>query len=87
VVAPICDARLVDFDGHLDLNPHCSGLDALLADACVLLSLLLQHGVEPDQIASSMGRSGNIEAASIIGAVIDLAAKAAPADENTEADS
>src|SRR4029078_6171854 len=64
-----------------------SGLDALLADACVLLSLLLQHGVEPDQIASSMGRSGTAEAASIIGAVIDLAAKAAPADQNTEAGS
>ena len=53
-----------------------SGLDALLADACVLLSLLMQHGLEPAQIASSMGRSGSAEPASIIGAVIDLAAKA-----------
>jgi hypothetical protein len=55
-----------------------SGLDALLADACVLLSLLLQHGVGSAQIASSMGRSGSTEAASIIGAVIDRAAKASP---------
>ena len=30
-----------------------SGLDALLADACVLLSCLMQYGVEPAQIASS----------------------------------
>src|SRR6476619_3085561 len=59
-----------------------SGLDALLADACVLLSLLMQYGVEPGQIAGSMGRSGNAEAASIIGAVIDLAANASPAAQN-----
>jgi hypothetical protein len=62
-----------------------SGLDALLADACVLLSCLMQYGVEPSQIASSMGRSGSSEPASIIGAVIDLAAKANPAAQSTEA--
>ena len=62
-----------------------SGLDALLADACVLLSCLMQYGVEPSQIAGSMGRSGNAEPASIIGAVIDLAAKACPAGQSTEA--
>jgi hypothetical protein len=51
-----------------------SSLDALLADACVVVSCLIQHGVEPRDIANSMGRLGNAEPASIIGAVIDLAA-------------
>jgi hypothetical protein len=64
-----------------------SGLDAPLADACVLLSLLMQHGVEPSQISSSMGRSGGAEAASIIGAVIDLVEKACPHAPITEAGS
>ena len=50
---------------------------------CVL-SLLLQHGVPSAQIASSMGRSGSAEPASIIGAVIDLAAKATQGSESTE---
>src|SRR5690349_18975678 len=61
-----------------------SGLDALLADACVLLSLLMQHGVGPAQIATSMGRSGSAEAASIIGAVVDLAAKACTPKDSIE---
>src|ERR1700755_2455353 len=56
-----------------------SSLDALLADACVVVSCLIQHGVEPREIASSMGRLGNAEPASIVGAVIDLAAAGAPA--------
>jgi hypothetical protein len=51
-----------------------SALDALLADACVVVSCLIQHGVEPRELAHSMGRLGNAEPASIIGAVIDLAA-------------
>jgi hypothetical protein len=51
-----------------------SNLDALLADACVVVSCLIQHGVEPSHLATSMGRLGNSEPASIIGAVIDLAA-------------
>jgi hypothetical protein len=51
-----------------------SALDALLADACVVVSCLIQHGAEPREIASSMGRLGDAEPASIIGAVIDLAA-------------
>lgn len=54
-----------------------SSLDALLTDACVLLSLLFQHGVEPQDLAHSMGRLGNAEPASVIGAVIDLAASVA----------
>ena len=59
-----------------------SALDALLADACVLVSLLVQHGVEPGELASSMGRLGGSEPASVVGAVIDLliAATAVPSE-------
>jgi hypothetical protein len=55
-----------------------SSLDALLADACVAVSCLVQHGVDPKDLAPSMGRLGNAEPASVIGAVIDLAASARP---------
>jgi hypothetical protein len=62
-----------------------SNLDALLADACVVVSCLIQHGVEPSEIAGSMGRLGNAEAASIIGAVIELAAAVGGPARTTEA--
>ena len=55
-----------------------SNMDALLADACVVVSCLIQHGVEPRELAASMGRLGNSEPASIIGAVVDLTAAASP---------
>ena len=51
-----------------------SNMDALLADACIVVSCLIQHGVEPRDLATSMGRLGNAEPASVIGAVIDLVA-------------
>ena len=51
-----------------------SGMDLLLDDACVALSLLLQHGVEPQALAHSMGRLENGAPASIIGALVDLVA-------------
>jgi hypothetical protein len=51
-----------------------SSLDALLADACVVVSCLIQHGVVPRDLAASMGRLGSTEPASIIGAVVDLVA-------------
>jgi hypothetical protein len=53
-----------------------SNMDALLADACVVVSCLIQHGVEPSDLASSMGRLGNASPASVIGAVVDLVAAA-----------
>ena len=53
-----------------------SNLDALLADACVVVSCLIQHGAEPRDLAASMGRLGNAEPASVIGAVVDLVARA-----------
>ena len=52
-------------------------LDYLLDDACVALSLLLQHGVEAGPLAASMGRLGNHRPASLIGAVVDLVAREA----------
>lgn len=53
-----------------------SNMDALLADACVVVSCLIQHGVEPRGLAASMGRLGNAEPASVIGAVVDMVAAA-----------
>ena len=53
-----------------------SAMDAILDDACVALSLLLQHGVEPAALAASMGRLGEgAVPASIIGALTDLIAR------------
>jgi len=52
-----------------------SAMDRILDDACVALSLLLQHGVEPAALAASMGRLGDGKTpASIIGALADLIA-------------
>src|SRR5215203_5700145 len=36
-----------------------SNMDALLADACVVVSCLIQHSVDPAALAASMGRLGN----------------------------
>ncbi len=49
-----------------------SSMDLLLDDACVALSLLLQHGVKPRDLAHSMGRLHDSAPASIIGALVDL---------------
>ena len=52
-----------------------SNMDGILDDACILLSLLLQHRVEPAALARSMGRLGRGgQAASVIGALADLLA-------------
>jgi hypothetical protein len=53
-----------------------SNMDALLADACVVVSCLIQHGVEPRDLSVSMGRLGDTKPASVIGAVVDLVAAA-----------
>lgn len=58
-----------------------SDLDALLDDACVALSLLLQHGVDPLRLADSMGRAGDSRRpASLIGVMADLLAEVAQQD-------
>ena len=52
-----------------------SAMDGILDDACIALSLLLQHGVEPTALATSMGRFGDGKTpASVIGALADLIA-------------
>ena len=52
-----------------------STLDALLDDACVAVSLLLQHGAKPADVAASMCRIEGGRPASVIGAVVDLVAE------------
>jgi hypothetical protein len=53
-----------------------SAMDGILDDACIALSLMLQHGVEPAALASSMGRLGDGKSpSSIIGALTDLLAR------------
>jgi hypothetical protein len=55
----------------LDATKQNSTLDALAADAAVLLSLLLQHGALPAEIGHALRRSPNGAPASLIGAVVD----------------
>ncbi len=55
-----------------------SSMDAILDDACILLSILLQHRVEPAALARSMGRLGRGgQAASVIGALTNQLAERA----------
>ena len=52
-----------------------SAMDRLLDDACVALSLLIQHGVTPAALAPKMGCLGDQhQPASIIGALVQLLA-------------
>ncbi len=55
-----------------------SDLDALLDDACIALSLLLQHGIDPRHLAATVGRLGDHQPASLIGAVADRLAEEVP---------
>jgi hypothetical protein len=48
-----------------------SAIEALVTDAAVLVSLLLQHGITPADLAASIGRIGGHQPASLIGAVVD----------------
>ncbi len=55
-----------------------SDVDLLCDDIGVLVSRLLQHGDSPAALAAGIGRLGNGDPASIVGAIADvLAAKAA----------
>ena len=57
-----------------------SDTDLLCDDIGVLISRLLQHGDSPAALAAGIGRLGNGDPASVIGAIVDaLAAKAARA--------
>ena len=61
---------------------------AILADACVVISLALQHGIEPLALAHSLARVPLSETesapASVIGAVVEMLAEGL-SDEKTEA--
>ena len=53
-----------------------SELDAMLADAAVLVSRALQHGDDLADLAKAMGREGDgVTPSSVIGAALDIAAK------------
>jgi len=48
-------------------------MDGILDDTCIILSILLQHGVQPSSFVGSMGRLGHGgEPASIIGRLAGL---------------
>ena len=50
-----------------------SAMDRILDDVCILLSILLQHGVDPSSFIGSMGRLGpGGEPASIVGRLAGL---------------
>ncbi len=50
-----------------------SAMDGILDDTCILLSILLQYGVEPSSFVGSMGRLGpSGEPASVIGRLAGL---------------
>ena len=59
--------------GEVFVDTHKGGstLDALAADAAILISLLLQHGTSPAEIGHALRRSPNGAPASLIGAVVD----------------
>ena len=56
-----------------------SELDGLLDDSAIVVSLLLQNGIEPAALAKTVGRLGDgVAPASVIGAISDLLAEQAP---------
>lgn len=50
-----------------------SMMEAVLSDACTLMSLLLQYGASPEEIARAMARNMG-PPATILGAIADLLA-------------
>jgi hypothetical protein len=58
----------------VDAAKPASALDALAADAAILISLLLQYGASPAEIGHALRRAPSGEPASLIGAVVDLLA-------------
>ena len=57
-----------------------SALEFQLQDTCVLISLLLQHGLKPEHIAKSLARrerpDGGMEYASLTGLILEELGKA-----------
>ena len=53
-----------------------SNMDGILDDASIAISLLLQHGIEPQALSATMGRLGDgTTPASVIGAIADTLAE------------
>src|SRR5262245_66260672 len=55
----------------VDMHKGGSTLDALAADAAILISLLLQHGTSPAEIGHALRRSPNGAPATLIGTAVD----------------
>jgi hypothetical protein len=55
----------------VDMHKGGSTLDALAADAAIVVSLLLQHGASAAEIGHALRRAPNGEPATLIGAVVD----------------
>lgn len=59
-------------------TPRGGDLQASIADACVLVSLALQHGIAPAELAKSLGRvpvwgaEGVSAPASPVGAIVEV---------------
>ena len=59
-------------------TPRGGDLQASIADACVLISLALQHGLTPADLAKSLGRvpvwaePGTLAPASPVGAIVGV---------------
>ena len=76
--------------GEVFANGHKIGsaMQALLEDSCVAVSIALQHGITPTELARSMGRTpvSDVETrpASIIGAIAEVLTQGLGA-EKTEA--
>jgi hypothetical protein len=56
----------------VDMHKGGSTLDALAADAAILISLLLQHGASPGEVGHALRHAADGAHASLIGAVVDL---------------
>ncbi len=49
-----------------------SQIHGLLDDVCVLISIMLQHGITPAELAKSLGRVRGNKPASAVGAIMDV---------------
>jgi hypothetical protein len=84
-----CRAHLGHFDDgslaelFLDAKKPDSALDALAADAAILISLLLQRGSSAAEIGHALRRTPSGRPASLIGAVVDALAQQDTATPNT----
>ena len=65
-----------------------SALEFQLQDACILISMLLQHGLQPDAVAKSLARTdqpnGDTAYASMTGLIVDEISKPPSWAEQTE---